>query len=319
MSGAETMPAAAPGPHVAILMAVRDGARFLPAQLDSIAAQRGVGWSILAGDDGSSDGSRAILDAFGAAHPGRVTVVDGPRAGNAAANFLTLLASDSWSRGAYVTFCDQDDVWMPDRLPRALSHLAAAADHALYASRTMYADADARPRRPSARLARPPDFANALVQNALPGHTLLAAPALADAWRGAAPSALAAGVENHDWWAYALSTGIGARIAFDDAPSVLYRQHGRNAMGVSHDPRRALGRLRALTDGTLARWLDQNVAALRAERARLTPGAAELLNLFADWRAAPSRARPALRRLGLRRQGRGGQALLELAARLGAI
>ena len=50
--------------HVAILMGTRDGARFLRAQLDTIAAQSHRDWRLFASDDGSTDATRAILAAF---------------------------------------------------------------------------------------------------------------------------------------------------------------------------------------------------------------------------------------------------------------
>ena len=51
---------------VTVLMAVRNGAQTLPAQLDSLAAQSHANWRLIASDDGSTDGSRAILQRFAA-------------------------------------------------------------------------------------------------------------------------------------------------------------------------------------------------------------------------------------------------------------
>ena len=42
------------GPHVAILMAVYQGRDYLPAQLESLSGQSHRGWSLIAGDDGST-------------------------------------------------------------------------------------------------------------------------------------------------------------------------------------------------------------------------------------------------------------------------
>ena len=73
---------------IAILMGCRDGARFLPEQLASIAAQSHCHWRLVASDDGSTDATRAILAAFRDAQaPGRVEIRDGPARGFAA-NYL---------------------------------------------------------------------------------------------------------------------------------------------------------------------------------------------------------------------------------------
>ena len=65
--------------HVAIVMAVKDGARHLPEQLASIAAQSHADWSLHVSDDGSDDDSLAILQAFADQTPARVTIAEGPR------------------------------------------------------------------------------------------------------------------------------------------------------------------------------------------------------------------------------------------------
>ena len=81
--------AAAASGHVAILMGTCNGARFLAAQLDSIAAQSHRDWRLVVSDDGSTDATRAILADFGAGQGNRVTVRPGPCRGFAP-NFLGL-------------------------------------------------------------------------------------------------------------------------------------------------------------------------------------------------------------------------------------
>ena len=53
-----------PSPLVAILMGTMNGARFLPEQLDSLAAQTHQNWVLIASDDGSTDDTRLILDSL---------------------------------------------------------------------------------------------------------------------------------------------------------------------------------------------------------------------------------------------------------------
>ncbi|MFN7050803.1 MAG: glycosyltransferase, partial [Gemmobacter sp.] len=117
-------------------MAVRNGAADLQAQLDSLVAQTHANWALVASDDGSTDDSRAILQRFAgdqaARHP--VVVAEGPGRGFVR-NFLSLLARPGLS--GPVALCDQDDIWFPDRLERALARLAALPPDrpALYCSR----------------------------------------------------------------------------------------------------------------------------------------------------------------------------------------
>ena len=69
-------------PLVAILMGAMNGARFLPAQLDSLAAQTHQNWVLIASDDGSIDDTLKILKAYQAEWPaGKLIIKEGPKQG----------------------------------------------------------------------------------------------------------------------------------------------------------------------------------------------------------------------------------------------
>ncbi len=281
------------GAHVTILMATCNGAAYLAAQLDSIAAQSHANWSLRIGDDGSTDATRAIIAAFRRRHPERaIELVEGPRRG-AAANFLALLQRGAPPRG-HVAFSDQDDIWLPHKLRRALQRIAAhpPGRPVLYGSRTIIADHRGRDRRTSRRHPRPLGFANALVQNVIAGNTAVLNPAAVELMRRArAP----AEVPFHDWWLYLMVSAAGGTVLLDERPGLLYRQHAGNMLGASIGPRDKLERLRRLASSEIARWNRAHIGALEANRALLTPAAARQLAVF----SATHRARglPALWRL----------------------
>lgn len=299
-------------PLVAILMGTCDGARFLPEQLASIAAQSHGAWRLVASDDGSRDGTRAILEDFcETLAPGQVEIRDGPRAGFAA-NYLAL-AGDPAIRADLYAFADQDDVWLAERLARGVARLAALpADRpALYGTRTVLIDAAGREIGRSPRFRAPPAFENALVQNIAGGNTMLfnrAAKALLERVRPAAVIA-------HDWWAYILIAGAGGTVIYDPEPSVAYRQHGANMIGGNQGFGPKLKRLSMLAGGRLKEYSDVNLAAVEAAWEVLTPEAREKAALFRDGRGGPVATRLAtLRRVGIYRQTRAGTASLWLAA-----
>ena len=112
-------------PQIAILLASYQGARHIAAQLDSLAAQDYRHWRLVVSDDGSTDDTIGIVRGFAAAHPGHeVTIVDGPGEG-ATRNFLSLIAAVR--PGEALAYCDQDDVWLPDRLSRGVRAIEAVA------------------------------------------------------------------------------------------------------------------------------------------------------------------------------------------------
>ena len=106
-------------PTIAILLCTYNGASFLPAQLASLAAQSFTNWRLFVSDDGSTDETLAVV----AEHKeqlgtGLVDIRNGPRQGFVK-NFLSLACDPALSFD-YYAYCDQDDVWEPGKLARAV-------------------------------------------------------------------------------------------------------------------------------------------------------------------------------------------------------
>lgn len=294
---------------VHILMAVYNGAQTLAAQLNSIAAQTHPHWRILASDDGSHDNSRQVLKTFGATcAPAQVEVIKGPNRG-ASENFLGLLRHVACQSRVprWIAFSDQDDVWLPDKIERAVAALRACepAHPALYCSRTWVTCNALSNRRLSAPRPRAPDFRNALVQNIAAGNTIVLNPAavtlILNAVQRVGP------VVVHDWWLYQLITGAGGEVVHDDAPGLLYRQHRTNQIGVNDTFNARIRRFVQLVRGDFRSWNRLNIAALRSSHTALRPEHHAVLDGFERLSTLPLIKRLALlRRLGLYRQTVGG-------------
>lgn len=320
------MMADGPEPHVQILMGTHNGAAYLPAQLDSLIAQTHAVWSLLAADDTSTDATRKILKDFavecaelqdggGRRH---VKFFEGPGLGSGA-NFLTLLArADPTS---YVAFCDQDDVWMPHKLSRALSHLPADGhEPAIYACRTYLTNETLQIERISTWPQRGLSFQNALVQNVLAGNTLVLSPGAVVRLQESVPAALEARVPFHDWWIYQLATGAGIQVILDPEPGLYYRQHRNNILGASRGLQAGLSRAGRVLKRDYSGWIESNVAALRGVSDLLSPEAKAILEGFVVARGGPVRRRgAALRALGIHRQTWAGDRALSWLARSGRV
>ena len=160
-------------PHVAILLATKNGARYLAEQLRSYADQTVDQWSLHVSDDGSTDGTVEIIQQFARSRPQAISVRQGPQQGYIR-NFLSL-AKDTSITGDYFAFSDQDDIWYPDKIERALSFLETIPKSApaLYFSRTEIVDEKLNHLGISPLFTRQPAFQNALIQNMGGGNTMV--------------------------------------------------------------------------------------------------------------------------------------------------
>lgn len=312
-----TLPAQA---EVLILLALKDGAAFLQAQLDSIAMQRGIRWGLLVSDDGSTDAGPAILRAFASRFPpGQVRMIPGPGRG-AAENFLHLLRAADPS-APFVAFSDQDDVWMPDKLARARERLAECPVHlpALSFGHRLRCDSRLARPRPCSTPRRATGFRNAMVQNIAAGNTLLLNRAAVDLVLR--HEAARAPVPLHDWWIYLLVTGAGGRAIPDPQPQLLYRQHRGNMLGACNGARGRLRHMMQSLSGRSRRWNDANLAALYSLRSALIPENRAAFDSFTAARRAPGLARRlrGLRASGVYRHSCAGQLALWLLAALNRL
>jgi glycosyltransferase involved in cell wall biosynthesis len=290
------------GPSVAILLCTYHGQRFLEEQLDSFMAQSHSNWRVFASDDGSLDDTHAILIAaqarWGKDSLGKdkLSLDSGPCEGFAT-NFLSLTCKADIDAD-YFAYSDQDDVWEIDKLERALKWLQTqpADKPALYCSRTRLVNEHNQTIGISPLFKRPPCFANALMQNVGGGNTMVFNRAARDLLRAAGDKV---SVVTHDWWVYMVVSGCGGQVHYDPYPSVRYRQHANNLVGMNTSWRARAKRLAMLFAGRFKDWNNQNIAALQGLNGKLSPENRQTLESFVAARSGG----PLLRLFGLKRSG----------------
>lgn len=293
------------------------GAAFLEEQLASFAAQTRGDWRVWASDDGSTDGTAALLETCRQEWGDeRLTVVRGPGRGFAA-NFLSL-AARSDIQAAYYAFADQDDIWEPEKLARALTWLESVPPHqpALHCGRTRLISEQGDELGFSPLFSRPPGFANALVQSIAGGNTMVFNHAARLLLMEAGP----VDVITHDWWTYLLVSGCGGVVQYDPVPMVRYRQHDDNLIGSNIGWSAWVRRGGLLFEGCYKTWNSRNLSALQQMQHRLTGQNRQTLQLFEAARHGGVCSRlKNLRRSGVYRQTVMGSIGLVAAACLNKI
>jgi len=221
-------------PKVDVLIATYNGEEFLAELFDSILAQSYSHINVIVGDDGSHDGTRDIVHRYKARFPSiQFFDFSAEPTHGVNANFSRLMAV---ARAPYAMFCDQDDVWLPGKIETTLqTMLSLEADQGddkpilvhtdlrvvdrelKLLAESMWRSQASRPDRAS--------FKKMLVENAIVGCTTMINRSLLTLV-GAIPDRAIM----HDWW-IALTAACFGTIALVDEPTILYRQHGSNAVG----------------------------------------------------------------------------------------
>jgi glycosyltransferase involved in cell wall biosynthesis len=244
---------------VEVMLSTYNGEKYVTELLESVRAQQYPHVRLSVRDDGSSDGTVHLLEQLlrGKSHD-RLSV--GTNIG-AAQSFMTLLREVSPDAN-YAAFCDQDDVWLPEKLSSAVDTVQGVEGPGLYCCAVRLVSESLSEIKVHRPCVRGPSFENALVENIATGCTIVLNRAAIELLASRAPRTLLM----HDAWCYLVVAGCGS-VVYDPHPHVLYRLHASNAIGVGR---------------TLwAEWSGRAARQLREGRERvLTRQAEELRRLY---------------------------------------
>lgn len=216
---------------VTVLLAVYNGEKYLEQQINSILSQTVNDIKIIIRDDGSTDKSPIIIDNFCREYPQKLSKIVGEPTGSAKLNFAELL---KYSDDDYIMFCDQDDVWMPDKIEKTLSAMHAAerggelpvlvhtdltvADENLNIISNSFFEFQ---RLNQEKVTLPA----LLVQNYITGCTVMINRSLKKICGDIPQNCIM-----HDWW-LALVAQLFGKIVCVNEPTLFYRQHKDNQVG----------------------------------------------------------------------------------------
>jgi glycosyltransferase involved in cell wall biosynthesis len=135
-AGVPAEPADPGTPLISVIMPVYNAQRasvhYLGDALASVAAQTYRTFELIVVDDGSTDGTAAVVEEFIQAHPElSITFLDKENGGQSSARNLGA----SHARGDWLAWLDQDDLFLPHRLQTVIPHLVEGVD-------LVYTDAD---------------------------------------------------------------------------------------------------------------------------------------------------------------------------------
>jgi glycosyltransferase involved in cell wall biosynthesis len=220
--------------YINILLATYNGENFLSEQLDSLLTQTFKNFKIYICDDNSNDSTLYLINKYINNYPDKIILVNKPTTLQQGAKYtFDYLLKQSSAK--YIMFCDQDDVWINNKIEVTLNGMKSAelisgehtpllihcdlkvVDESLNLINESFIQ--------SQRINPYSSFINLLVKNSITGCTVMINRAAADGMHGTHSSAIM-----HDWW-IALYVKAFGEVIFIDEKLILYRQHKNNVLG----------------------------------------------------------------------------------------
>jgi glycosyltransferase involved in cell wall biosynthesis len=216
-------------------MTAYNGEKYIGEQIDSILSSSYQDFELFICDDGSTDRTMSILQTYEKQNPDKLHIVQNTQNLGVTLNFLTALSGTTMD---YVMFCDQDDVWKPNKIAITLKRMrhmeaqigknvplavftdANIVDQNLnIINNSFFSSNHLNPRKT--------DLPHILMENKLIGCTVMMNAALRKVLQS---SSLPAKAKYHDWWIALIAASFG-KIGYLNECTLLYRQHESNVVG----------------------------------------------------------------------------------------
>lgn len=222
-------------PTIDILLPSYNGEKFIKDQIESILNQTYQNWRLLVRDDVSSDSTVEIVKNYTVKYPQKIILIDDEENHlGACQSFAKLL---DYSTSDYIMFCDQDDIWLPDKIEVTLNRMLELEKiynkpilvhtdiKVVDENLNVLSDSFWKYQKVNPTLR---GLNNLLIQNNVTGCTLMVNKRLKKISVPIPKEAIM-----YDWWIALVASAFGV-IEHIKGPTILYRQHGRSDTGAKH-------------------------------------------------------------------------------------
>ena len=211
---------------VNILLSTYNGARYIEEQLESIRTQTYSNYHVYIRDDGSTDETVEVIHQFikKYAMEEKITLTQGENVGFCKSFFLLLNQAKT---GNYWAFCDQDDVWYPDKLKLAVDWMQGKEEQdipLLYLSAFELANEDLSEREVYKTKNFAYRFENSITSNLFFGFATMINRRLYERLILANPEM----IKYHDWFSAMIVAAFGY-YHISHHISAVHRQHEDNS------------------------------------------------------------------------------------------
>lgn len=207
--------------NVAVLLSTYNGEKYLKEQIDSVLNQKNANVTLVIRDDGSKDTTKDIIKKY---NSDKIKLIEGNNLGYAKSFWELMKSVKNYD---YYAFCDQDDIWMDDKLFSAIKMLKEYDDiPALYTSSVVSVNNDMEIIDENTfNNTRTLSVYESFQKSKFPGCVFVfnnKAKIILEKYNGF--------MESHDWAAYSIISVFGKTV-YDSNSHIKYRIHDNNAIG----------------------------------------------------------------------------------------
>ncbi len=209
---------------VIVFLSTYNGEKYLEEQLESLKSQKDVNVKVRVRDDGSTDNTINILERY--TKKMDLKYFSGKNLGPAK-SFMDLIENTE-STTEYYALCDQDDIWLEDKLISAINKMKEIKEdtYKLYYCNATSVDKDLNKLFEINNYKYNNNIYTACYNNPAIGCTIVFNKKIKDIL-----IPLQYDIRMHDWWLYKICIFLGGKIIKENRSYILYRQHGDNAIG----------------------------------------------------------------------------------------
>lgn len=206
---------------VAVLMSTYNGEKYLEKQIETVMNQKNVDVYLFIRDDGSKDNTISILKKLETNK--KIKIYYGDNIGYAASFWNLLKTVNDFD---YYAFCDQDDIWLENKLYAGICKINTCIGPALYTSKVCSINNNLE-------VVNENTFNNYTKLNIYQSFQKSVFPGCVFIFNNEARKILKeynGFMESHDWAAYAIISVFGTTV-YDNNSYIYYRIHEENTIG----------------------------------------------------------------------------------------
>jgi glycosyltransferase involved in cell wall biosynthesis len=220
-----------------ILLATYNADSYLHEQIDSLLRQTYKDWILWVHDDNSKDNTVNIIKEYMLEHPLKIKFLEDEISTAGAKENFTYLLNSIDDDYAYLMFCDQDDIWLENKIEFTLSKMKEVESSNQSQPVLIHTDLKVVDENLSTisesffiyQKINPEwskDFDISLVQNSITGCTMMINKKAKEISLPIGSNAIM-----HDWWILLRVLQNNGVVEFTEDSTMLYRQHSLNDVG----------------------------------------------------------------------------------------